>query len=277
MSSNAICIEPVTPRIGALVRGVDLTRPLSPVEVESLEQAWARHLVLFFRDQQMGRESLLALARVFGELHVHPQGDVEGYPGLIAIHSDASTTRHAGRTWHSDVTCDLRPPAASILHLHEVPEDGGDTLFADMYAAFEALSAPLQAFLCSLEAFHSGRPNMEGYYGMSAEELRDKTFPEARHPVVRVHPVTGREALFVNEIFTQHICGLAPSESRALLDFLYAHLAQPRFQCRFRWEKNSIAMWDNRCSQHMAIHDYHPQIRSGHRATIVGDRPMGVG
>lgn len=277
MNSLFLRVEPLTPLIGATVHGIDLTESLSPNTVARLAKLWAEHLILFFRDQALTRRQLLNLAECFGELHVHPQGDVAGYPGLIPVHADGESIYHIGRTWHADVTCDARPPLGSILHLHEVPESGGDTLFANMYAAYEALSAPLQKFLLSLEAFHSGQPNIEGYFGTSAEELPGKKFPEAVHPIVCVHPITGRKALYVNEIFTTHIIGLEPTESRDLLGFLYTHLAQPRFQCRFRWRKNSVAMWDNRCAQHVALWDYYPKTRSGFRATIAGDRPLGAG
>lgn len=267
-----LSIEPLTPVIGAIVNEVDLSA-LDESQVKQLEEAWAKYLVLFLHEQKLNQEQLRSVGRYFGELHIHPQGDVPGYPGLIPIHTDESSSHYAGRTWHSDVSCDEQPPAASILYLHEVPETGGDTLFANMYSAFEALSPPIQLFLLKLTALHSGRQDYEGYYGMSADEMRDGRFPEAEHPVVRTHPVTGRKALYVNEIFTQHIVGLQPSESRALLDFLFRHIAEPRFQCRFRWRPNSVAMWDNRCAQHMALWDYHPHSRSGYRATIAGDRP----
>ena len=264
MSSNMIHIEPVTPVIGANVEGVDLSEPLNDVALEHIQKAWNDHLVLFFRNQNLNPKSLQRLARQFGELHIHPQGDVEGFPGLLAIHTDKDSKWYAGRTWHSDVSCDELPPMGSILHLHEIPENGGDTLFANMYAAYEALSEPMQEFLSNLRAFHSGRPDYEDYFGTSVEETRDKKFPEATHPVIRTHPVTGRKALFVNEIFTMHIVDLEPDESRAVLAFLYKHLAQPRFQCRFRWHKNSVVMWDNQCAQHMALWDYYPQTRSGY-------------
>ena len=273
MSSNAITVQAVTPSIGAMVSGIDLSEPLSPPTLAALQQAWADHLVLFFRDQSLDRTQLQSLARSFGELHIHPQGDVPGFPGLLYIHTDKDSTHYSGRMWHSDVSCEERPPMGSILHLHEVPTTGGDTLFANMYAAYEALSAPMRGFLDKLTAHHSGQPNIEGYFGMSADQMPDKKFPQAVHPVVRTHPVTGRKALYVNEIFTLSIVELTPTESRALLGFLYQHLAAPRFQCRFQWRKNSVAMWDNRCAQHLALWDYYPQTRTGNRATIAGDKP----
>ena len=274
MGSNSVQIEPLSPVIGAEVHGVDLARALDPPTFDALHDAWMEHLVLFFRDQPLDVPSLQALGRRFGKLHIHPQGDLDGWPGIIQVHTDAGSKVYSGRTWHSDVSCDEEPPAASILHLHQVPESGGDTLFCNAYAAFEALSPLLQEFLLGLRAHHSGERNYGGYFGTPREQTRDGRFPETVHPMVRTHPVTGRKALFVNEMFTDHIVDLAPAESEALLGFLCRHIAEPRFQCRFKWVENSVAMWDNRCTQHIAMWDYHPQVRSGHRVTVVGDRPV---
>jgi taurine dioxygenase len=162
----------------------------------------------------------------------------------------------------------------SILHLHEVPESGGDTLFASMYAAYEALSAPMRTFVETLDAVHESIHNLGGYFGAKQEDLRDGCFPEATHPVVCRHPETGRKLLFVNEAFTTRIAELEPAESKAVLDFLYRHIGSPKFQCRFRWRKHSIAFWDNRSAQHLALWDYYPKVRSGHRFTIAGSRPV---
>ena len=274
MASNSLRFDPLTPTIGAEVRGIDLGEPMTDATFDALHEGWMRHQVLFFRDQPLDIEQLQDLGRRFGELHVHPMGDVEGHPGVYRIHADASTTRFSGRGWHSDVSCDETPPSASILRLHTVPDVGGDTVFASMYAAFDALSPTLAGFLDRLEACHSGRAAYRGYFGRGEETMRDGAYPEAVHPVIRTHPVTGRKALYVNAGFTSHIIGLEPEESRALLEFLYRHIAQPDFQCRFRWRENSVAMWDNRCVQHTAIPDYMPQTRSGHRITVVGDRPV---
>ncbi len=272
MSKAEISLDPLTPTIGAEVRGLDLARPLSESELDALQRAWSENLVLFFRDQRLSVERLQALGRCFGPLHIHPQGDVPGYPGIIEVHTDAGSETYAGHCWHSDASCELEPPVASILYLHDVPETGGDTLFANMYAAYDALSAPIKGLLDGLKALHSGQMSYGDYFGMGPEEMRDGRYPEAVHPVVVRHPVTGRKALYVNQNFTRHIEGLAPAESRALLDFLFRHLEQARFQCRFRWRPHSVALWDNRCSQHLALWDYHPQSRSGYRATALGGR-----
>jgi taurine dioxygenase len=274
MTSNSIRVEPLTPTIGAEVWGVDLSRTLDARSFEALRQALLSHLVLFFRDQGLDLDQLEALGHRFGELHIHPtETAVEGHPELIRVHVDANSTVYAGRMWHSDVSCEPAPPMGSILHLHETPATGGDTLFANMYAAYEALSDPMKAWLAGLEALHESKYNLRVCFGATEEELRDGHYPEAVHPVVCSHPETGRKVLFVNESFTSRIVGLAPEESRALLAFLFRHIASPRFQCRFRWRENSVAFWDNRCAQHMAMWDYYPHTRSGHRATLAGTRP----
>jgi taurine dioxygenase len=161
----------------------------------------------------------------------------------------------------------------SILRIHTLPETGGDTLFASMYAAYDALSEPMKVLLGGLRAVHDGAP----YYRSVNERIgRDETgraYPRAEHPVIRTHPETGGKAIFVNSMFTTRILGLPKSESDAILRFLFEHVQDPRFQCRFRWEKNSMAFWDNRCVQHQAIWDYWPKTRSGYRVTIKGDRP----
>lgn len=266
--------DPVTPAIGARVSGIDLRAPLSDAVVAALEAALADRLVLFFRDQPLSLDQLAAFGRRFGRPHTHPTTpDLPGHPGVMAIHTEPDSKTYAGRMWHSDVSCDIEPPLGSILHLHRIPPCGGDTLFMSAVAAFEALSPAMQGFLEGLSARHEGAHNLGGYFGARAQDLRDGTIPEAVHPVVRTHPVTGRKALFVNETFTTRIEGLAPAESRALLDLLYRHINRPEFQCRLRWQADTIAFWDNRAAQHMALRDY-SAIRSGHRFTIAGDRPF---
>lgn len=274
MTTGPITIRPITPLIGAEIEGIDLSQPLDNATLSDLHQAWMRHQVLFFRDQQLDPASLQALGRQLGTLHVHPQGDMEGFEGILKIHTDHNSKTYAGRKWHADVTCDTEPPTGSILHLHDVPESGGDTLFANMVAAHDALSAPMQSFLAGLSAVHTSERNFSRYFGTRIDETRDGGFPEATHPVVAAHPKTGAKSLYVNEIFTSHIVELEPEEGSVLLEFLYQHINQPRFQCRFQWHKNSVAMWDNRATQHMAMFDYWPHTRAGHRVTIKGARPQ---
>ena len=268
MAWRRIEVEPLTPTIGATVHGVDLAN-LDDETFREVHDAWMQHLVVFFRDQDLTPEAHLAFGRRFGPLHIHPAAPyAHGNPELMVIHTDANSHRNNGDNWHTDVSADEEPPLGTILHLHDVPEDGGDTLFTNMYAAFEALSPRMQEFLCTLTARHES--DYTGHYG-DAEQLRE--FPNAVHPVVRTHPVTGRNALFVNPGFTSQIVELSRGESDALLRHLYAHASHPRFQCRFAWQKNSVAMWDDRCTWHLAVWDYYPHTRSGLRVTVEGDRP----
>ncbi len=190
----------------------------------------------------------------------------------MVIYADKDSPRANGEGWHSDVSCDEEPPMGSILYIKECPPKGGDTLFANMYAAYEALSERMKAYLEGLTAFHSG----DNYRGMYANYgVADKpSYPTATHPVVRTHPVTGKKALYVNAGFTRRINGIPRDESQAILNYLYEHMADPLFQCRFRWRENSIAFWDNRCVQHRAMWDYWPHTRSGNRVTVKGDRPV---
>ncbi len=263
-------IEPLTPTIGAIICDVNLHDVVHDDALfEAVHAAWMDHLVLFFRDQQISPEQHLAIGERFGPLHIHPAAPyAHDNPALMKIYTDEHSHRNNGESWHSDVSADEAPPMASILHMHEVPARGGDTLWANMYAAFEALSAPMQALLENLEAVHSA--NYDGYYGDHAPQRAN---PSAIHPVIRTHPVTGRKALFVNGGFTRRIRGLSPTESSGLLNMLFDHVKNPNFHCRFQWEANSVAIWDNRCTQHMAIWDYFPETRSGIRVTVVGDRP----
>lgn len=275
MSRGSIEIRAVTPRIGAEISGIDLTRPLANSVVDVLHRALADHQVLFFRDQKLDLERQKALGRYFGELHIHPNTPgPEGHPEILPIHTDASSKRIAGENWHSDVSCDELPPLGSILYLHTVPEVGGDTFFASMFAAYEALSEPMKAYLDKLTATHSGEGSYRRTNALLGIDDRGRVFPKAVHPVVRTHPVNGRKALFVNPGFTTHINELPRDEGRAVLDFLFRHATQPAFQVRFRWQPHSVAFWDNRSVQHLALWDYFPETRSGYRVTVKGDRPV---
>ena len=275
MGYETIAVNPVTPRIGAEIGGIELTRPLSNRQVDELHRALAEHLVLFFRDQKLDLDAHKALGRHFGELHIHPNvPGPPGHPEVLPIHADANSKRIAGEYWHSDVSCDPEPPMGSILHLHTVPPVGGDTLFASMYAAHDALSHQMQTYLEGLTATHAGEHVYRAQNVLDGRDDAGKTYPRASHPVIRTHPVTRRKALFVNAGFTTHIDGIPKEESRAILAFLCEHATQPAFQVRFRWQPHSVAFWDNRCVQHMALWDYYPAVRSGFRVTIKGDRPF---
>jgi len=270
-------VAPLTPTIGAEVSGLDLTQPLEAGEVSALRQALLDWKVLFFRDQEIDTDQHLAFARNFGALEVHPFApQKEGYPEVLAItHNRESRGRE--NTWHSDVTWRIEPSLGSILRAIEIPPVGGDTLFADMYAAYEGLSDEVKSKVDHAVAVHDFahfRVAMRKR-GMTPEQIEafNQAYPMVEHPVIRTHPETGRRAIYVNAAFTQHIVGLEKSESDALLAHLYAQAAIPEYQCRFRWEPGSIAFWDNRASQHYAASDYWPAVRRMERVTIVGDRP----
>jgi|ERR1700683_910941 len=268
-----IAVRKLTPSIGAELEGVDLSRPLDESLLAQIRAALIDNLVIFFRSQDLTPEQHKALGRCFGKLHMHPAplGVLEGHPEIIIVKADENSRRIAGETWHSDVSCDTQPPMASILHLKEVPPVGGDTLFANMYAAHDALSDSMQCFLAGLTAIHDGARN---YQGRQPAQSRGAEFPHTEHPVLRTHPVTGQRALFVNRMFTTRIVELSQRESDSVLQLLFSHIENPEFQCRFRWEPNSIAFWDNRCTQHLALWDYYPHRRYGHRVTISGDKPF---
>jgi len=263
-----------TPACGVEVRGVDLSQDLDASVIQSLKDALSDSGALFFRDQELTYEQHKHLGQCFGELHLHPAWPrlVTGHPEIMELYTDENSKRIAGEDWHSDVSCDREPPLGTILYMLEVPPVGGDTLFANMYAALEALSPAMQQFLTGLTALHDGENAYRGRYEGASEE--GKTYPRSVHPVVRTHPVSGRNALFVNRIFTTRIVELSPQESGPLLRMLFEHIAKPEFQCRFRWQPGSVAIWDNRCVQHHAMWDYYPHRRRGLRVTIKGDVPF---
>ena len=262
----------LTPAIGAEISGVDLSRPLSNSHVSALHDALMTHQVIFFRDQTMSVEQHKAFGRLFGELLVHPaaKAEIDGHPEIRVVHADQTSTSVTGEVWHSDMSCEPEPPMGSILYLHETPETGGDTAFANMYLAYETLSEPVKRLVGGLGAFHTSAH----VYSRGAYARTDKKFPEAVHPIVRTHPVTGRKSLFVNRGFTTRIEGLKRHESDALLEMLLRHCETPEFQCRFQWQRHSVAFWDNRCALHRATFDYFPHVRHGHRVTIKGDKPV---
>ena len=272
-----LTILPMTPTIGAEIEGIDLSRPLSAATVSALRQALLDWKVLFFRDQDITTDQHLAFSRNFGDLEVHPFAPHKpDYPEVLAItHNEKNKGKE--NTWHSDVTWRLEPSLGSILRAIELPPVGGDTLFADMYAAYEGLSDEVKARIEGAMAVHDFahfRTAMRKR-GLSEEAIQamNEKYPMVEHPVVRTHPETGRKAIYVNAAFTQHIVGMEKADSDALLAHLYAQAAIPEYQCRFRWEPNSIAFWDNRASQHYAASDYFPAVRRMERVTVIGDRP----
>ena len=271
---QTLTVDKLTPIIGAELGGIDLSKPLPEGQLDEIHRALAENLVIFFRDQHISKEQHLAFGRNFGGLHIHPAAPHEpGMPEMMIIHADRNSPRANGEGWHSDVSCDIEPPMGSMLYIRTCPPHGGDTLFASMYAAYEALSDRMKAYLDGLTALHDSDHVYRGTYANYG--VADKPeYPRANHPVVRTHPVTGRKALYVNRGFTTCIDGIPRDESDGILSYLFAHMENPIFQCRFRWRENSIAFWDNRCAQHRAMWDYWPHTRSGNRVTIAGDKPV---
>jgi taurine dioxygenase len=271
---RTIRVEKLTPAVGAEVGGVDLSRPIEDVQLAEIKRALTESLVIFFRDQDLSPARHLAFGRLFGELHLHPAAPHEpGLPELMTILTDKSSVRANGEGWHTDVSCDQEPPMGSILHIRQCPPEGGDTLFASMHAAYDALSGRMKTYLDGLTAIHDGEHVYRGLYATAGEADRP-TYPSAEHPVVRTHPVSGRRGLYVNRGFTTRIPGIPIDESEAVLRYLFEHMENPLFQCRFRWRPGSVAFWDNRCTQHRAMWDYWPNLRAGNRVTIKGERPV---
>ncbi|MBI2800192.1 MAG: TauD/TfdA family dioxygenase [Gammaproteobacteria bacterium] len=270
-------IRPVAGALGAEVGGINLADALSDDIIAEVRQALLENLVLFFRDQALTPAQHKAFASRFGRLHRHPTVKAPPEdPDLLVLETDRERPGQVDR-WHSDVSSDEYPPMGSLLYARIVPERGGDTMWMNAYLAYETLSAPMRGLLDGLTATHSitrlyDLGIMRGEW--EARRKASEAHPPMHHPVVRTHPVTGRKLLYVNTIFTECIDGVSAAESRAILDFLYAHIATPNFSCRLTWREGTLAFWDNRCTQHYGVNDYWPQHRLMHRYTIVGDRPV---
>jgi len=267
-----IGVKPLAATLGAEIEGVDLA-DLDDETFAEVKRAWLEYKVVFFRDQQMSAEQQLAFARRFGELESHPFLDAnEDHDEIVRFEKSEQVAGYEN-LWHSDVSWREVPALGSVLRAIEVPPLGGDTLFADMVTAYAGLSEESRNRIDGLTATHDFTHNFG--LGMSPEALAEKQreFPPVQHPVVRTHPETGRKILYVNSIFTARIDGLDERESATLLDELCRQATVPEYQCRFRWEKNSVALWDNRSVQHYAASDYWPQPRVMERVAIIGERP----
>lgn len=259
----------LTPSIGCEVKGWDLRQPIQTATADWLRELFVARSVLVFREQTLDREQHKAFARHFGELHTHPsRRDTRGDRHIFKVRADASSTLNNGGIWHSDLSCELKPPLGSALFLHELPAGGGgDTLFCNMAEVFAHLSGPMQNFLRGLTAWHDQRRDLR-HYGIRPQP--GKSYPQAHHPVIVNHPVTHREILLVNGAFTERINELEPAASEALLKFLQMRVAQDvRAQCRVRWEPGTLVLWDNRSTQHNAVWDYFPNKRYGERVSIL--------
>ena len=278
MRHNSMEIRPIAGAIGAEIHGVDLSAELDEDTVAAIRRAWLDHLVVFFRGQNLPPAQFLAVARRFGEPIEYPfVKGIDGFPEITPVVKFEHERVNFGGLWHSDTTYLEIPPMGTMLIAREVPPYGGDTLFANMYLAYETLSPGLRRLLDGLVAINSSAK--ADVTKTREDRMRDGARPGARkayealHPVVRTHPETGRKALYVNGGHTVRFDGMTEAESAPLLRFLFAHLTRPEFSCRFRWKPGSLAFWDNRCAQHNPINDYHGFRRVMHRVTLAGDRP----
>ena len=269
-------VRPIAGALGAEILGVDSARPLGDEVVTEIRQAFLDHLVIFLRSQKLTPPQQLAFARRFGEPMEYPQ--LKGLPDCPLITPVIKLARERvnfGGVWHSDTTYLARPPMASMLYAVEIPPYGGDTLFANQYLAYEALSEGLKRALAGLAGINTS--TKADVSKTREDRLRDAGAELkvliAEHPVVRTHPETGRKALYVNVGHTTHFKNWTERESEPLLDYLFRHQVRPEFTCRFRWEPGSLAFWDNRCTQHNPVNDYHGFKRVMHRVTLAGDTP----
>ncbi len=278
MVRNSLEIRPIAGALGAEIGGIDLTEELDGETISGIRRAWLDHLVIFFREQPLAPDRFLAFARRFGEVVEYPfiKG-IDGFPEITPVVKLEHERVNFGGLWHTDTAYLECPPMGTMLIAREVPPFGGDTLFANMYLAYETLSPGMRRLLDGLVAVNS---SAKADVTKTREDLlRDGAKPDAQreyvaaHPVVRTHPETGRKALYVNGGHTVRFKDMTGAESASLLQYLFAHQQRPEFTCRFRWEAGSIAFWDNRCTQHNPINDYHGHRRIMHRVTLAGDKP----
>ncbi len=275
MGSARVKVTPITPDLGAEISDIDLSQSLSPDLFQALQTAFNRHHVLVFRDQALTRDQHKDFARQFGPIHIHPskkQLSTKDDPEIFLIDIKPDAKQSNGETWHADITCEEIPPYASMLYLTQLPENGGgDTLFANMQAAYAELSSDLQVYLRTKRALHDGEIDL-ARYGIRLKG--NQTYPANSHPVVIAHPKTGMPTLYVNEGFTSHLLGVPRFESDLILSGLFNRLeTNPRHQCRIRWTPNMMTLWDNYSVQHQAIFDYAGFARYGERITIAATTP----
>ncbi|MBS0221802.1 MAG: TauD/TfdA family dioxygenase [Proteobacteria bacterium] len=280
--NDRISISPVTGSLGAVIEGVDLAKDSDAATTKLIRNALLEHGVIFFHDQKMTPAEHVEAGRRFGTLNIHQYvRPLEDYPEIIVIAKDEDDTKNFGGIWHSDTTFLEEPALGSILYCLECPDHGGDTMFANQYDAYERLSPGMKRMLDGMVAIHTPRRSYTTE-AVQSKNLTNKAMKffedtvadqETEHPVVRMHPETGRKCLYVNEDFTSRFKDMTVEESAPLLNYLAHHSTRPEFVCRFRWKPGSVAFWDNRAVQHYAINDYNGQRRVMHRVTINGDRP----
>ena len=292
-SASQVTVNPAAGRIGAEISGVDISRPLDPGTASVIQRALDEWRVVFFRGQRLDHAAQIAFGRQFGELtYAHPHDDAppESYPEIYTVDArrfqerfgieDEQVFKHSYTSgWHSDVTPAINPPAGSILRADVIPPYGGDTSFTNLVAAYEGLSEPVKRFVETLRAEHRYGANWSGL-PRSRSGYSDRIEQNAlisHHPVVRVHPRTGEKLLFVNPVFTDHIIGVSPTESRLILGYLFDEITRDEYRVRFRWERGSVAFWDNRATAHLGPQDLgHLDVeRVLHRVTLIGETPVG--
>lgn len=282
--AHTLTTLPVAPACGSFVKGLDVKRATDS-DLAALSQLLAERGVVFLRDQHLSPEDQVALTARFGEvLRVPYVKHLDEHPDIIAVLKEADEKKIStfGRTWHSDFSFLDQPPSLTILYGREIPPFGGDTLWSSQYAAFDALSPRMQEMMCGLSAVQTGWPHGTKGPGPNAAVSRSVVMTrndptadrEVIHPVVRVHPITKRKALFVNPVYTQRFDGMTEEESKPLLSYLFAHATKPEFTCRLQWEVGTLALWDNRCVLHLAINDYDGSRRLLHRTTVAGETPI---
>lgn len=274
-------VERLTPAIGAEITGIDLSSKLDQATLDEIYRTLLDNLVIFFPDQNLSAAEQLEFAKTFGPID-KPHAvyrHVAGYPQVTLLESDANEVPGTDE-WHSDLTFYPNPPFAAILHAREIPPNGGDTLWASMYAAYDALPSSMKTLIEELEAIHDPGSFKNQFLGaerdIAALNAAMSTVGSAVHPIVKIHPMTGKACLYVNASFTRQIVGFTARESDRLLHYLYDHIDQPDFQVRHRWRKADVAIWDNRVTQHYAVADYFPQHRRMHRVTVVRDSRVSV-
>ncbi|MBL1114257.1 TauD/TfdA family dioxygenase [Streptomyces sp. 110] len=267
-------IVPLGRVIGAEIRGLDLSRPLEPALREELNRALLEWKVLFFRAQHLTSEQQRGFARNWGELETNPLLAAGSSEDVVRFDKASGATPTFENIWHTDVTFRTRPALGAVLQLREVPPVGGDTMWADMAAAYDNLPAEVKERIDGATAVHDVIPGFVRFYGPERLAPFQEMFPPVEHPVVRTHPETGRRMLFVNTSFTTRITGMEREESDRLLSFLCRQAHVPEYQVRFHWQPGDIAFWDNRATQHYAVNDYAPHRRVAERVAIEGDRPF---
>ncbi len=291
-SYNRISVKPIAGALGAEISGVDLAQ-LDDETFNEIIAAWHEHLVVFFRDQRLSPDQQLAFSKRFGDIHYHPyMKGMDTHPEILEIIKEEGDTKSFGSVWHTDQMFNPHPAKATILYAKETPDAGGDTMFANGYLAYEGLSNSMKALCETLKTWnvgdrqklqagdhqnlstgrkerYRGNPKMAAKVQQPPKDLQT----ESAHPLVRTHPETGRKALYIGN-HTQNLAGFEEKEAKPLLDYLKSHAVQPEMTCRFAWQPGSMAIWDNRCTQHLALNDYHGKRRRMHRITIAGDEPF---